>query len=342
MMQTPSTLEELNERASLPDAGVVDALRACPGDVAVLGAAGKMGFHLTRMVQRALDQAGGTNRVYAVSRFSDPASRMPFDDCGIRTISCDLSDAAQLASLPDCPNVFFLGGVKFGTAEDPELLRRFNVEMPALVAARFQLSRIVALSTGCVYPYVSPESGGSREDDEVQPNGAYAESCSGRETAFELAAKNVGTRVCLIRLNYSVDLRYGVPVDIGQRLLAGLPVDVSMGYVNIIWQGDATRHIVRALTVADAPAKVLNVTGSRTLSVREIAQKLGRELGVVPQFTGKEAPTAWLNNAAHAHALFGAPEIDEDQLLTWVAEWLRSGGTTLNKPTHFETRDGKY
>jgi nucleoside-diphosphate-sugar epimerase len=342
MMQAPTTLEELHERASRPDQGVIDALLACPGDVAVLGAAGKMGCHLARMVQRALEAVGRSNKVYAVSRFSDPASKKPFEDCGIETISCDLSEVAQLAALPDCPNVFFLGGVKFGTAVDPELLRRFNVEMPALVAARYRSSRIVALSTGCVYPYVTPDSGGSVESDAIQPGGAYAESCSGRETAFVLASENSGTSVCLIRLNYSVDLRYGVPVDIGQRLLSGDSVDVSMGYVNVIWQGDAIRHIVRALTVASAPAKVLNVTGARTLSVRGIANKLGQLLGVTPHFTGEEAPTAWLNNASQAHSLFGAPEIDEDQLFTWVSEWLKAGGKILNKPTHFETRDGKY
>ena len=341
-MQSPTTLQELHERASRPDQGVVDTLKSCPGDVAVLGAAGKMGFHLTRMVQRALEVAGGNHRVYAVSRFSDPQSRTEFELNDIETINCDLSDVSQLAKLPECPNVFFLGGVKFGTSEDPELLRKFNVEMPALVAARFRSSRIVALSTGCVYPYVAPDSGGSRETDVVHPTGAYAESCLGRENAFVQASENAATHVCLIRLNYSVDLRYGVPVDIGQRVRAGQPVDVSMGFVNVIWQGDATRHIVRALTLAAAPAKVLNVTGSRILSVREIAEKLGAVFGVLPQFSGEEAPTAWLNDPAQAHELFGPPEVDEDQLLKWVATWLKADGTTLNKPTHFETRDGNY
>lgn len=338
----PSTLEELHERASRPDDGVVAALRRHPGNVAVLGAAGKMGFHLARMVQRALDTIGAGHQVLAVSRFSDPQSRAVFASHGIETAGCDLSDIRQLAALPDCPNVFFLGGVKFGTADDPESLRRFNVEMPALVAARFRDSRIVALSTGCVYAYVTPGSGGSIETDATDPPGAYAQSCLGRESAFVRASGNAGTPVCLIRLNYSVDLRYGVPVDIGQRILSGQPVDVTTGYVNFIWQGDATRHIVRALTLADSPAQVLNVTGARTLGVREIAERLATELGASARFSGEEAPTAWLSNAAKAHRLFGAPDIDEDTLLHWVATWLQGGGGTLNKPTHFETRDGNY
>lgn len=341
-MKAPTSIEEVHERASRPDSGVIETLRDCPGDVAVLGAGGKMGFHLARMVQRALDTVGRGEKVYAVSRFSDPESKALFEQHGIEVVSCDLTDATQLSELPDCPNVFFLGGVKFGTADDSGLLKRFNIEMPTLVADRFRSSRIVALSTGCVYPYVSPESGGSRESDSAAPVGAYAESCLGRERAFEQASKDSGVQVCLIRLNYSVDLRYGVPVDIGQKVLADQPVDVSMGYVNIIWQGDATRHIIRALGLASAPAKVLNVTGAQTLRVRDIANRLGAKFGKEPVITGSEAPTAWLNDATQAHQLFGAPEVSEEQLLDWVADWLRGGGSTLNKPTHFETRDGKY
>ncbi|MGK0187067.1 MAG: nucleoside-diphosphate-sugar epimerase [Verrucomicrobiales bacterium] len=341
-MKAPSTIEELHEYASRPDDGVLRALTDCPGNVAVLGAGGKMGFHLARMVQRALETTGSDAQVYAVSRFSDRESMALFAQYGIETIQCDLADGEQLAALPDCPNVFFLGGVKFGTADDPALLHRFNVEMPALVAERFQSSRIVALSTGCVYPYVAPDSGGSRESDPAAPTGAYAESCLGRETAFVQASENAATPVCLIRLNYSVDLRYGVPVDIGQKVLSGHPVDVSMGYVNIIWQGDATRHIVRALTLAAAPAKILNITGAKTLSVREIATTFGSAFNKEPLLTGSEKPTAWINNPEQAHALFGAPEVDESQLLQWVADWLKADGPTLNKPTHFETRDGKY
>jgi nucleoside-diphosphate-sugar epimerase len=341
-MSAPENLVELHERASLPDEGVLGALRACEGDVAVLGAAGKMGFHLARMVQRGLQAIGTDRRVFAISRFSSPDSKAPFIEHGIETISCDLGDIQQIAALPECPNVFFLGGVKFGTANAPELLKRCNVEMPALVAARFRLSRIVALSTGCVYSYVTPESGGSGEDDASSPVGEYAKSCLGREQAFGQASENSGTRVSLIRLNYSVDLRYGVPVDIGQKVLAGQPVDVSMGYVNVVWQGDAVRHVIQALAHAASPPFILNVTGRKVLAVRDIATRLGKLFGVEPILEGEEGPTAWLNSAAKAHALFGPPSIDEGTLLEWVAQWLKKGGDTLNRPTHFETRDGNY
>ena len=213
----PEDLDQLHERASRPHDGVVETLRKFPGNVAVLGAAGKMGYHLTRMVQRALEIGGSSHKVVAISRFSSDGSRDAFEAHGIDTTACDLSDSEQLADLPNYPNVFFLGGVKFGTSENPEVLHRFNVEMPGLVAARFKDSRIVALSTGCVYSYTQPESGGSQESDATNPVGAYAESCLGRELAFVNASESNGTKTCLIRLNYSVDLRYGVPVDIGQK-----------------------------------------------------------------------------------------------------------------------------
>ncbi len=263
-MQTPKTLEELHQVASSPTPAAIAAIEACPGDILVLGAGGKMGLHLCLMAQRGIANLGRTDKVIAVSRWGDPTARDAFESRGIDTIACDLSSVEDLAKLPDAPNVFFLAGVKFGTADQPELLHKMNIEMPQKVAARFVTSAIVALSTGCVYPFTSPESGGSSENDPADPPGDYAQSCFGREQAFT----DSGAKCSLIRLNYSVDLRYGVLVDIAQRVRAGLPVDVSTGFVNVIWQGDAVAHTIAALKKAASPPFVLNVTGSQILSVR--------------------------------------------------------------------------
>ena len=333
-MKTPTDLEELHQAASEPTPAALSAVDACPGDILVLGAGGKMGLHLCLMLRRCLDQLGREDAVTAVSRWGDAAAREEFESHAIPTLACDLTSAAELASLPDAPNIFFLAGVKFGTANNPELLRRMNVEMPQQVAARFASSAIVALSTGCVYSFVTPESGGSTESDPTDPPGEYAQSCRGRELAFA----DSGARCSLIRLNYAVDLRYGVLVDIAQRAHAGLPIDVRTGYVNVIWQGDACAYIIAALAHASSPPFILNVTGSRTLRVRDIAERLA----VTPTFNGEEAPTAWLNNASRSHQLFGAPRVGEDELIQHVAKWLQAGGETLDKPTHFETRDGSY
>lgn len=293
-----------------------------------------MGLHLCLMAQRCIDSLGRSDRVIAVSRWSDAASREAFESREIKTLTCDLSSEQELAALPDAPNIFFLAGIKFGTADEPELLHKMNIEMPEKVAARFQHAAIVALSTGCVYSFVSPDTGGSKESDPVDPPGNYAESCLGRETAF--AASKV--RCSLIRLNYSVDLRYGVLVDIAQRVRAGLPIDVSTAYANVLWQGDAVAYAIATLAHVSAPPFILNVTGQKTLRVREVATRFAPDA----VFTGEEAPTAWLNDASRCHQMFGPPQVDEDELIRHVAAWLDAGGETLDKPTHFEARDGSY
>ncbi|MCB1062781.1 MAG: NAD(P)-dependent oxidoreductase [Verrucomicrobiae bacterium] len=340
---SPPTSEALDEFMSRPSEGVVSALRETEGDIAVLGAGGKMGLHLCLMLQRGLEAIGQNNRqVLAVSRFGSAETRERFEKGGISVISADLSEAIDLAALPEVPNVFFLAGVKFGTAHEPGMLEKMNVQMPRAVAKRFRESRIVALSTGCVYSFTSPESGGSTEESEVNPVGDYAISCLGREQAFQNAATQWGTRSALIRLNYAIDLRYGVLVDIAQKVLSGEPVDVSMGFVNVIWQGDALAHTIRALSQTSAPPFVVNVTGPGILKVRDLAERFGVRFGKEAMITGEEAPTAWLNEVAKAHNLFGKPEIVIDEMIEWVATWLENGGETLGKPTHFQTRDGKY
>ena len=344
MPDAPQSIAELDDRASAPDSGVLDAVETVDGPILVAGAGGKMGYHLCRMLQKAHRGIGSKNEILAVSRFGSPDSREPFEEESIRTISADLTDPDQVSSLPDAAAVFFLAGKKFGTGDDAESLRLFNEDMPKFVADRYAHVPIVALSTGCVYSFVPPDSGGSIETDRVAPNGDYALSCVGRENTFLSTSKDNGTPLSLIRLNYSVDLRYGVLVDIAHRVISGDPVDVAMGYLNCIWQGDAIRHTIRSLELAkSAPeACILNVTGSQTLRVRELAERFAKRFGKPVEITGEENETAWLNNAAKSHELFDPPEVSEETLVGWVADWIENGRPLLGKPTHFEVRDGKY
>jgi len=338
----PQTSQALDELIATPDAATIESLRDCDGAFAVLGAGGKMGFHLCMMLKHALQALGRHDQVHAVSRFQSVRAREEFESIGCDVHVADLSDQEQLHALPDVPNVFYLAGVKFGTAADPDLLHKMNVIMPRLVADRYRDSSLVALSTGCVYSFVSADSGGSTETDATQPPGHYAQSCLGREQAFIDASDNFGTRSALIRLNYSIDLRYGVLVDIAQNVLSRSPVDLSTGYVNVIWQGDALRYTIRSLEYAAAPPLILNVTGPSVLRVRDLAEEFGRRFDLPVQFTGEEAPTAWLNNPHKSHEMFGKPEVELHQMLDWITEWLKGGGELLGKPTHFETRDGNY
>ena len=343
MSNLPCAPEQIDEFLSKPSPGTVDAARRLAAPVGVLGAGGKMGLHVALMVRRALDGAGRPEvPVSAVSRFTSVQGREEFEKRGIPTQAVDLLATGALDELPDFGTIFFLAGMKFGSAEKSGVLHRFNEEMPAMVAERYKSSVIVALSTGCVYPFVTPESGGSREEDEVQPLGDYAVSCYGRERAFAAASDKYGTPVALIRLNYSIEFRYGVLVDIAQKVLAGEPVDVTTGYVNVIWQRDAVEQIVRSSALAGSPAVPLNVTGIPIVAVRELAERFGKLFGRPAKIAGHEEPRAWLNNPAKAHGLFGEPEVSLDQMVGWVAAWLAAGGSTHGKPTGFESRDGKF
>lgn len=339
---TPSTVDELDEALSAPPERVVNSLRHSAGDIAVLGAGGKMGLHLARMLRRGLDQLGGERRVVAVSRFGQPETRKHFEDAGIETLSADLSDAASLSDLPEAANVFFLAGVKFGTASSPELLHRMNVAMPRHVTERYRESRIVAMSTGCVYSFTSPESGGSTEESETDPPGEYAKSCKGREQAFFDAAAEHGTRSALVRLNYAVEFRYGVLVDIAQQVFADEPVHVETGYVNVIWQRDAIDHVIQCLPRATSPPTIINVTGKEVLRVRDLAEAFAQRFGRRVRFVGQEAATAWLNNPSRAHRWFGPPQTSLEEMIDGVADWIERGGETLDKPTHFQNREGNY
>ncbi len=339
----PCAPDQIDHFLSEPSAGVVEAAASMAGPVGVLGAGGKMGLHVAAMLRKSLDRAERSGvPVYAVSRFGSVNSREEFARFGVETIAADLLDADALGALPDMGTVFFLAGIKFGTGNDPDALRRFNEEMPAMVAQRFRSSVSVALSTGCVYPFVPVDSGGSCEKDSPSPAGDYAVSCRGRELAYEKVSREAGAPVVLIRLNYSVEFRYGVLVDIAQKVLAGLPLDVSTGWVNAIWQRDAVDHIIRSASIAASPAVPLNVTGSPALSVRAVAKEFGKLFGREAVITGQEEASAWLGNPARSHSLFGPPETSAQQMMEWIAAWLLAGGTTHGKPTKFENRDGKF
>lgn len=339
----PDTEEALDDLLSRPGARTVEALTRCPGDIIVLGAGGKMGPTLARMASRAAAAAGDTRRrVIAVSRFTSGAARDSLAAHGVETVSADLLDADALARLPDAPNVIYMAGQKFGTTDAPSRTWMMNVVVPALCAERYADARIVAFSTGNVYPLTPVAGGGAPESTDPRPVGEYAWSCLARERVFEHYAATRGTRVAIVRLNYAIDLRYGVLTDVAVRIMQRAPVPLAMGHVNIIWQGDANRTVLELLPHASTPPFVLNVTGTEALSVRTLAARLGERLGVEPRFSGTEASDALLSDTARMRERFGAPETPLDHMLDWVADWVRDGRPLLGKPTHFEARDGSF
>lgn len=341
-MPLPCPPEELDQFISRPTDSVMQSLRGLDSGVLVLGAGGKMGLHVCLMLHRALRAIRSPHRVVAVSRFGSVNDREVFERAGMATIACDLCDPQALAQLPDCRNIIFLAGIKFGTSGRPDLLRQMNIEMPAAVGDRFRGARMVALSTGCVYSPQPIESAGATEESPTDPPGDYAQSCLGREHAFADAAQRHGSQVALIRLNYSVELRYGVLLDIAQLVHRGEPVDVSIPTVNVIWQGDAVAQIIQTLQLAENPPFILNVSGPEKLAVAELAQEFGRRFRREPVITGEPVETAWISDASRAEELFGAPETTRPKMLDWVAAWVEAGLPTLNKPTGFAKTDGKF
>ncbi len=336
------SVEQLEALLSLPNEQDVAAMRALEGDLMILGVGGKMGPSLARRARRAIDLAGVKKRVVGVARFSAGSPIQELNSAGIETIQSDLLETGALAALPDVPNVVFMAAKKFGTTGAEHSTWAMNTYLPGLVAERFRASRIVAFSTGNVYPLRAIEQGGATEATPVAPVGEYAQSALGRERMFEYGSDRWKTPVALLRLNYAVELRYGVLVDIGLAVKGGRPVDLRMGVVNVIWQGDANSVCLRAFAHCQTPPLVLNLTGPETLPVRYIAERFGERFGQKPQWSGTESPNALISNASKMHQLFGYPTVTPNDIIDWTADWIAHGGPTLNKPTHFQTRDGRF
>ncbi len=330
-----TTVVELEDELSRPTEADKACLRRIEGDILILGAAGKMGPSLAGLCRRAADGAGKARRVIGVSRH-------PVAVEGVESIGCDLLDREQLARLPDCPNVLYLAGRKFGSSGNPELTWAMNTVVPANVAERYRGSRMVVFSTGNVYALRPPSSGGARETDAPAPVGEYAQSCLGRERVFDYYSRRNDTWCLFFRLNYAVDLRYGVLVDIARKVYAGAPVPVTVPAFNVIWQRDANSYALRSLEFCESPPAVLNVTGPETLTVRSVAEWFGRRFGRACEFAGEEGPTALLSDASNCYALLGHPLVTAHDLMEMVAVWVESGGASLDKPTHFEVADGKF
>ena len=320
----------------------MQSLAQTQGDIAVLGVGGKMGPTLAVMARRALDKLGDRRRVIGVARFSDADSRGYLEANGVETIACDLLDRDAVAQLPHTSNLIYMAGQKFGTTGSPERTWAMNALVPAYVAERYAGARTVVFSTGCVYPVTPIARGGSQEQDPLEPIGEYANSCVARERVFDFHSRRDGTPVLHFRLNYAIDLRYGVLLDIARKVYIEPPIDLTMGHVNVIWQGDANAWALQSLLLATSPPTALNVTGPETLSVRALALEFGRLMQKPPIFIGHEAETALLSNAGRAFSHFGYPSVPLGQMIRWVAEWVQNQGRTLDKPTHFEVRDGNY
>ena len=333
------TVEALEEFMTQPTPELAADLARTEGDILVLGVGGKMGPTLARMAKRA---APG-RRVIGVARFSEPGLRARLESQGVECIACDLLERTALERLPRAPNVVFMAGHKFGASGNAAFTWAMNVGVPYMVAEAFRDSRIVVFSTACVYPFADVTGKGAPESaPTLPPPGDYATSCVGREKAFEYGSLKYGTRARLVRLEYAIDMRYGVLHDVASKVHAGKPVDVTMGHVNVIWQGEANQQALRLLAHCTAPATPLNVSGAEVVSVRSLAAEFGKRFGKAPVVTGTEAPSAWLVDTRAAQHLLGKLRIPLSRMLDWQADWIARGGASLGKPTHFETRDGKY
>lgn len=332
-------VEHLEDVMTAPSPTLVAELKRVPGDLIVLGIGGKMGPTLARLAKRAAPE----RRVVGVARFSEKGLREQLQAWGIECIEADLLDRAKVEALPKLPNVLFMAGRKFGSSGSEELTWAMNAHVPSIVAEAFAASRIVAFSTGCVYPYVDVSKGGATEaTPAVPPPGAYANSCVAREGMFQYFSRKHGTPGRLIRLNYSIDMRYGVLHDVASKVFAGKTIDLTMGHVNVIWQGDANTMVLRSFGHCTTPTSPLNISGPETIAISWLAGEFGKRFGKTPAFTGREAPDAWLINTAQAQTLFGPPDVPLTRLIDWTADWIRRGLPSLGKDTHYDTRDGTY
>ena len=330
--------DDLEELLSRPSQALIDDLQRLDGDILILGVGGKVGPTLARLAMRAAP----AKRIVGVARYSDPAVRARLEAWGIETIACDLLDRTAVATLPQFSNVIFMAGKKFGTAEDPAFTWAMNTHVPAIVAETFTQSRIVAFSTLCVYPYAPVDREGWDESVATEPVGEYANSCVGRERIFQHFSQQHGTLGRLLRLNYAIDMRYGVLHDVARWVHAGEPVPLTMGYVNVIWQGDASAQALRALLHCTSPTSPLNIGGAESTSIRTLAHAFGQRFNTTPQFDGTESESAWINSTAQAQQLFGPPVVPLETMIDWTANWIERALPAYAKPTHFQVRDGKF
>ncbi len=339
---TFTTTEQLDDALSAPGDGLVRMMKRIEGPILILGVGGKMGPTLARMLQRADAEAGVRRQVIGVSRFGSGNLARQLGDWGIETIAADLLDEDQITRLPEAPNIIYMPGFKFGATEHAARTWGMNVLLPGMICRRYPRSRIVAFSSGNVYPIKPLSAGGSLESDSLGPIGEYAMSCLGRERAFEYYSRSANQRIALIRLSYACELRYGVLVDIARAVWNRQPVDVTNSCFKVIWQADANEMTLRALAHADSPPFILNITGPETLSIRQVATQFGEWMDRPATFRGVESDSMRLTNAQLSHRLFGYPRVGAERMMHWIADWIMRDGENLGKPTHFEVRDGQY
>jgi nucleoside-diphosphate-sugar epimerase len=336
------TVEELELKLSEPSENLIKDIEKVDGDIIILGVGGKMGPSLAKLAVRAIKAAGINKRVIGVSRFSEEGLRLDLEKHDIETVAIDLLDDAHLQGLPEIENVIYMAGKKFGTHGNEHFTWAMNTYLPARVGEKFKNSRIVVFSSGNIYPFVPYGSGGATEDMPLSPIGEYAQTCLGRERVFTYFSHKYKTPVLMYRLNYAIDMRYGNLLEIAKMVYEGKPIDISNGHMNVIWQGDANEIALRSLLLCQSPPAILNVTGPETISIRWVAKEFGKLFQKTPEFINQEEPTALLNNASQCHKLFGYPKVSLREMIEMTAEWISSGGETINKPTHFQERSGKY
>ncbi len=335
-------LKQLEQELTQPSLALIADIKKIEGDIILLGIGGKMGPSMGKLIADAVKAARIKKRVIGVSRFSDRKSRIELEACGVETIACDLLDDNQLQALPLAKNVIYLAGNKFGTTGKEGFTWAMNAYLPGRVAEKYKDSNIVAFSSGNVLPFVPVTSGGVSEETTPEPIGEYAQSCLGRERIFEYFAQKNETPTLIYRLNYAVDFRYGVMMEIAKSVLNGKEIDLRTENVNVIWQGDANEIAIRSLLHCKAPAKILNVTGPETLSIKWIAKQFGNIFNKEPQFIYEAEGTALLNNASECHKLFGYPKVSVREIIDITATWLTQGGDEFGKETHFQERGGKF
>lgn len=336
------TIEELKERLSNPSERLINDIDKIEGDIMILGVGGKMGPSLAELAVRATKAGNQSKRIIGVSRFSDSELKQDLEKAGVETITADLLKEDELQALPEVENVIYMVGKKFGTGGNEHLTWAMNAYLPGRVAEKFKNSRIVVFSSGNIYPYVSVLSGGATEATSPEPKGEYAQSCLGRERMFEHFSHRYDIPMLIYRLNYAVEMRYGNLLEIATAVYQEKPIDLRLGHMNVIWQGDANEIAIRSLLHCTTPPKILNVTGPETISIRWVANEFGQKMGKSPIFNNKESSDALLNNASHSHQLFGYPSVSLTEVIDWTAEWVQNEGETLGKPTHFQQRSGKF